>query len=72
MFGCYQRHLLPGRQQGSVSNIYVEFDNTISKYHIFVTVALKIYSLCGVGVLKLQGAIQRLRQEPFDLNFAVC
>ena len=51
MFGCYQRHLLPGRQQGSVSNIYVEFDIAMSKYHIFATVALKIYS---VGVLKLQ------------------
>ena len=62
MFGCYQRHLLPGRQQGSVSNIYVEFDIAMSKYHfmpnIFATVALKIYS---VGVLKLQGASQRLR-----------
>ena len=44
MFGCYQRHLLPGRQQGSVSNIYVEFDIAMSKYHIFATVALIIYS----------------------------
>ena len=69
MFGCYQRHLLPGRQQGSVSNIYVEFDIAMSKYHIFATVALKIYS---VGVLKLQESVPRLRQEPFDLNFAVC
>ena len=58
MFGCYQRHLLPGRQQGSVSNIYVQFDIAMSQYHIFAMAALKIYS---VGVLKLQGASQRLR-----------
>ena len=37
MFGCYQRHLLPGRQQGSVSNIYVEFHIAMSKYHFYAS-----------------------------------
>ena len=35
----------------ALSQIYVEFDIAMSKYHIFATVALNIYS---VGVLKLQ------------------
>ena len=73
MFGCYQRHLLPGRQQGSVSNIYVEFDIAMSKYHIFATVALKIYSSLWCGSIEASRSNSEVeRQEPFDLNFAVC
>ena len=74
MFDCYQRHLLPGRQQGSVSNIYVEFDIAMSKYHFYASYFCHGSSKniqCGsIEVSRSKSEVER--QEPFDLNFAVC